>query len=622
MNSMKQWMLLLAVLLACGARAQVRIGYTNEYGLRNNGVAFQTALTHGLAVYFPQAKALQLKNRQLKGIRALFSTSKVTDVEVSVVKELGGTPVASWSLSGLTTSWKDYAFASPHTLDGEAFYLVLTLAVPADTYRPFVFDESQDLPDGLVWALQGDTWTDVSGRGYGAPDVQLLVDDAPAYADLLMKPVSMKGYYKAGTEYTYQGQVFNFGTQTIGSFDVVCQVADEAPIVKTFTDVNLAPNATYDFALTYQAVSTGELEVKVKVDNLSGVADADASDNEAVCHAYLYPADMQRRILLENFTGTDCSNCPDGHKYIEVAIAGREEGYALVSHHSGYYPDPFTMQESESYTYFFGGSPFAPGVMANRSVLREGDTKIVYEANNRSYTNAVVDAFAESQPYVGVEVFTALDEQCRRLDVKVDLFTYVMPSEGEHRLTVFLTQDSLIYAQAGGSPSYVHNHVLRGVLTATWGDAVELKAGEWTHWEHSLQVPDSILSSYTGSSARSEKIKAVLANMHLIAFVGDFDAYSIYGHRVYNAAEVRLGESTPGALSVEQGVRAQPQLLLLVQDGQVRAATDYDEIQVFDMSGRMIRRVQGERSFPLRRGFYVVCIRRGAQVVTQKIGVK
>ena len=106
---------------------------------------------------------------------------------------------------------------------------------------------------------------------------------------------------------------------------------------------------------------------------------------------------------------------------------------------------------------------------------------------DRGVVSLLVDAFAESQPYVGVEVFSALDEESRRLDVKVDLFTYVMPSEGEHRLTVFLTQDSLVYAQAGGSPSYVHNHVLRGVVNGVNGQEIALKNNVYADYSFAVE---------------------------------------------------------------------------------------------------------------------------------------
>ena len=84
--------------------------------------------------------------------------------------------------------------------------------------------------------------------------------------------------------------------------------------------------------------------------------------------AYFYPADMERNILIENFTSQTCSNCPTGHSTLHrVLEESGMKNLVQVSHHAGYEADRFTMKEDGEYCWFYGaGTTFAPAVMFNR----------------------------------------------------------------------------------------------------------------------------------------------------------------------------------------------------------------------------------------------------------------
>ena len=55
---------------------------------------------------------------------------------------------------------------------------------------------------------------------------------------------------------------------------------------------------------------------------------------------------------------------------------------------------------------------------------------------------------------------------------------------GDVRLTVYITEDSLIGTQSGATGNYRHDHVLRAVITDYWGDALTSTNANDTYSKH------------------------------------------------------------------------------------------------------------------------------------------
>lgn len=626
MKQFKHYLILaVCLMLSVAAVAQTAVlGYTNGNVQRKLGYRFSSTTTQGMAIRLSAEKLALLKGASITGIKTAFGTSQISDFKVFITKELGGEPLYTQTLTGAGTTLKEFKFDTPYTLDvNTPLYIGYTITV-AETYKPLLFDLSSNTDKNLSWVWDGEKWVDVSQSGIGAANIQLVLNGVASFADLMLKPVNANGYYKAGTPYAFSGQIFNFGTETVQSFDITYQLGTNEPVVYNVTNANLSTGKYYDFVLPeYSSVEVGTMPLNIKVSNVNGVSDKDAADNESMVELYLYPADMEKKILLEMFTGQACGQCPGGHKVLAAAIAGKEENVIEVAHHAGYAPDYFTMQEDMDYLWFYDpSSVYAPAAMFNRVPYSVGLTTPVLQANISSYVNSALATAENTPPYVSVKLYNEFDAATRTGVATVDVYTYEMPEEGHHRLTLFLTQNGMISGQSGASGDYEHNHVFRGALNGTWGEAIDLVEGKIVRKTISYTIPESIVSSYTGDSNMSVAWEAIPENMHIVAFVGSITVDNRLACPVYNAEVIGVTENISAVGSVDMN---QANVSFLHRgEGCVQVSGDYRQIEVYSISGAKMKTLTAtENALTLESGIYVVRILScNGSVLTRKLVVE
>lgn len=614
--------------------AQSLIGYSNVNANgkfeRKSGVRFGSTEKQGMAFCLPAEKAALFKGKKITTFNAGFGSAQLTNCTFFITKELGGTPLYEQVFTKPETKMKDFALTTPFEITGETIYVGYTFEA-GTSYKAMVYDLTNDLPAGYSWAYEEGKWVDVSQLGLGAPNLFVKLDETVEYTDLMMKPIKSAGdYFKAGIPTTFTGQLYNFGTTTIQAFEITCQMGSGETEVLSITDANLAPGATYDLVLPEVSTDqSGNLQMKVSLVNVNGSADADVSENTAQKDVYLYPADMERKILVEVFTGQACGNCPAGHQVMASALSGIEDEFIEVYHHSGYNPDYYTMAEDMDYTWFFGESTFAPAAMFNRMPYEVGLTSPVFVSNIAANVKSAVNATLPTEPYVAVKLSNQFDEASRSGKLTVDIHPYKLPNNAQRVLNVWLVQDGLVGSQSGAGGDYIHNHVFRGTISGgSFGFNIDLKEGETFTHTFDYTIPDSIVSSYYNieSVAPSKRPQimheAVLKNMSLVAFVGEFDQNDVLGHRVYNAASI------PVTLNYSD-VEAVPSPAVTVNlvpcgNGEVVVCGTHAGIDVYSLAGTLTTRVGAETSsFHLSSGIYVVRIlQTDGTVVARKLIVK
>lgn len=177
----------------------------------------------------------------------------------------------------------------------------------------------------------------------------------------------------------------------------------------------------------------------------------------------------QRVVLLEDYTGQACVNCPDAH---EVATELHEEYHdnlIIVAMHAGMQavPSPVGLKqpEGDEYADKFGVKEYPNGMVNRRGGLKDYPSwgAAVYEELQReSELNLVVEASVADG----------------KLDVKADLLAL---EALEGKLQLWIIEDSIISFQTsseGSIPQYVHNHVFRDAINGTWGEELSFMLGE------------------------------------------------------------------------------------------------------------------------------------------------
>ena len=182
---------------------------------------------------------------------------------------------------------------------------------------------------------------------------------------------------------------------------------------------------------------------------------------------------QDRNVLIEEFTGRKCSNCPDGHKIVNSLSHDNPGRIWAVNIHTGNYsPTNYpNLNTSIGNTFMnaFRVSGFPAGVI-NRTTNAVGREYWV------SYAKQQLQQAAECN--VAGQVL--VNHETRTATVNVEVYYTGTSASAENYLTVMMLQDSIIGPQSGANynpeqvinDQYVHMHILRDVVTSTWGDAI------------------------------------------------------------------------------------------------------------------------------------------------------
>lgn len=188
-------------------------------------------------------------------------------------------------------------------------------------------------------------------------------------------------------------------------------------------------------------------------------------------------ADQQRQVLIEEFTGVRCVNCPDGSEAVEALIDQYGEQLVVLSFHAGFFSDPYPESVYDFRTpagnglLNFHGSPLGyPAAIIDRKLFGGSNRQHLGQS---SWAGAIATQVAES-PAVKIYLENTYDPLTRDLEVQVSLF-FEEDVEGETRISVMITEDKLNDYQetpSGLQSDYEHNHVLRTALSAPTGNVL------------------------------------------------------------------------------------------------------------------------------------------------------
>jgi Outer membrane protein Omp28 len=132
----------------------------------------------------------------------------------------------------------------------------------------------------------------------------------------------------------------------------------------------------------------------------------------------------------------------------------------------------FRFKEGDDLVRYIGVADGIPAVSANRVLVNQNAQNPFLLAQTQ-WGGAIRDQ-AQKAPEVGLFLETEYDPASRDLDIRLNIAPEKTLS-GEHRLTVFITQDSIVDLQNDKGvkvPNYVHRHVLRKIVTQPTGDVI------------------------------------------------------------------------------------------------------------------------------------------------------
>jgi hypothetical protein len=205
---------------------------------------------------------------------------------------------------------------------------------------------------------------------------------------------------------------------------------------------------------------------------------------------------MQQNAILEEFTGVNCQYCPDGHRIAnELMQAHPDRFWAINVHAGGYAPTSNPNYHSADGDLIHGYFQSQITGYPCGTIDRNGIT-------DRGQWASLIDTALSKQSYVNVAAQGTLDFTARLLTITVEAYYTASAPTSENYLTVAMLQDNIMGSQVGGStwnPSqvingkYRHMHMLRDIITPTWGDPItQTSSGSFFTQTYTYEIPEII----------------------------------------------------------------------------------------------------------------------------------
>lgn len=199
-----------------------------------------------------------------------------------------------------------------------------------------------------------------------------------------------------------------------------------------------------------------------------------------------------RSSVVEEFTGIHCGNCPGAHSRAARLHQSHHGDFFSVAIHAGSFATPaqgqpnFTTEDGNKIHDHFMAYQYPIGVVSRH--LSSGQ----YLFGHDQWGPITRTLVAETSP-VNLWSSSSYDAATRTLTVNVE--GYYTSTMKEPKLTVMLLQNNVLGPQqsGGAGDQYPHRHMLRKVLTDTWGDAInEKNSGEYFSREVKYVLPADI----------------------------------------------------------------------------------------------------------------------------------
>lgn len=188
--------------------------------------------------------------------------------------------------------------------------------------------------------------------------------------------------------------------------------------------------------------------------------------------------EQQRQVLIEEFTGVRCVNCPAGSDAIEALLNIHGEQLVAVGIHAGFFAVPYAESNENLATdagaaiLSFVGEPLGyPTAVVNRTQFDGEESLQLAQSQWAGY----IAQELLTPPSVKIEILPDYNSDDRSLDVSTKLYVQETLTNPDIRLTVYITENNIEDAQLtpdGLQVDYNHKHVFRDVLTAVSGDVL------------------------------------------------------------------------------------------------------------------------------------------------------
>lgn len=228
-----------------------------------------------------------------------------------------------------------------------------------------------------------------------------------------------------------------------------------------------------------------------------------------------------KQVMLEDFTGHLCVNCPEAGELAHVIAQENNDKLIVYAVHAGPFaqPVPGTIFDTDFRTevgnllntdYSIFANPLA---MINRAEF--GGMRQIFMNN---WETAVNDELAKPN-VANIKLSNTWYPALKVVKIEVET-EFLEQLEGLYKLVVYIVEDDIVAAQLNNDPNlggdtlynYQHRNILRDAVNSAYGDFIG-ETGEVTTTE-----------IYTNQYTYPVNSDWVTENCNIIAYIGKYDA--------------------------------------------------------------------------------------------------
>lgn len=487
------------------------LGYSTADTISNQGLFFGTADTYPVGAAIEPSMLSRYKGCKIVGIRFALSDGIPTmsgsrifiySIVNGQILDDGVTQSVRRAYPGWNTVFfngsKGYVITGNETLLFGFDYIETEEMITAENGGLCTVGNNRGY-GFLTFGKFGSDYGWYSMSDYGNLCVQLIVD----ISSMPQKDIRTN-YLFIGNKYKKTGDVIDFlamfdnvGRDSIFGYQLGYRFDDGEPVLKAFTDtLKCDDDGSWEEYVDVPAnLPVGRHTFSVFVDQIEGKAAAVTEGDTLTETFFVYANPLPRqKHYLEQYVHESSPYVP----YCDAVnnkFAHNDPSIAMVNVHAQgtrlAIPESAQYEELYAYTY--------PSFTIDRFYY-PGEAYIAFDVNDyvtimpSILSESIVSLVAEADlnpAFATVDIVPQYDETTRQLTVKVsgDVSPDAEPIFGQLALTVMLAEDSVksrqavyneVTHQTKYNSNYIHNDVLRRLLTAVNGDALTVSEGHYS----------------------------------------------------------------------------------------------------------------------------------------------
>ena len=367
-------------------------------------------------------------------------------------------------------------------------------------------------------------------------------DDIEIYTmenlDMSLNSININSTIGAGSS-SVNFTVQNKGVETINNFKMSYQIDSEPAVEEVFT-ASLASLATqqYTFGVPMTLVP-GSYSITVTILEVNGVNDDDPDNNTLTKNIGVALGQTQRIPMIEHFSSSTCGPCVSVNTQM-LSLTNNNPGKYTYTKYQMNWPgsgDPYYTEEGGVRRQYYGVQAVPQCFLDCQD---QGYAAVQQSALDSHYNDP---AFTDVRGSFNVSGNT--------ITVKVDFMSYYDLSTAKAFVTV---NERETHNNVGGNGETTFHHIFMKFLTSPSGDAVNIQAGNYQHFEFTQDMSGTHveeMSDLEVSAWIQEYNSKEMLNSHFL-----YEYTDIHPYPVQNLAVNQNGSSLTATWEAPQGGNA------------------------------------------------------------------